>query len=118
MTLSPKSVTQSEDNGNVNPKRVLELVKANEIDEFLSYFPEYTDIFNKVKGAWKKACILIGAACAASEGFKAQGMTKKEFASIVMQEKPLLRSFMFATWDGKDIQAMLDRLDADSIMEI
>lgn len=104
------------DNGNVNPKRVLELVKANEIDEFLTYFPEYTDIFNKVKSAWVKVNIQIAAALAATDGFKKSGITKKEFASIVMQEKPLLRGFMFAAWDGKDIQAMLDRLDADDIL--
>lgn len=37
------------DNGNVSHRRVLELVRKNEQEEFLSYFPEYTDIFDEVK---------------------------------------------------------------------
>lgn len=37
------------DNGNVNRKRVLEIVEANETDEFLGYFPEYKKYFDDIK---------------------------------------------------------------------
>jgi len=36
-------------NGTVSLKRVLELIQSNEQEEFLSYFPEYSDVFSNLK---------------------------------------------------------------------
>jgi hypothetical protein len=36
-------------NGNINKKSILELVRKNDHHEFLSYFPEYTEYFKKIE---------------------------------------------------------------------
>ena len=39
-------------NGDINKRRALELIMINEQDEFLSYFPEYIEFFDKIKVAF------------------------------------------------------------------
>lgn len=48
------------DNGTVSKKRMLVIVLKNEKEEFLSYFPEYTEIYNEIENKyliWKNNLI-------------------------------------------------------------
>ena len=104
------------DNGNVNPKRVLELIKTNEQDEFISYFPEYKEHFDKVKAKYEATLTAIRWALAATEEMKMSMPTKKDFAMHVLQQDPKLRKYMFAQWDGKDIQKLIDEISYDDLL--
>jgi predicted DNA-binding protein (MmcQ/YjbR family) len=104
------------DNGNVNPKRVLELVKTNEQDEFLSYFPEYSEYFNKIKERWVDTLARIRAAVAVTDAWKKTLPTKKDFAMKVLAEDIKLRKYMFARWDGKDIQKLIDEITYEDLI--
>ena len=45
------AIAHLRDNGTVTPKRVVRLVMGNDHEEFLLYFPEYAEIFNKYVAA-------------------------------------------------------------------
>ena len=100
--------------GEVTLQRLTKL-PLGEVDEVLAYFPEFRSEFDVITLKYNKLLVSISAACAAALGYKHRGLTKKEFASIVLAEKPELRPYMFATWDGKDIQPYLDKIDIDAV---
>lgn len=102
-------------NGQFSNKRVFEIVKAGESEEVLAYFPEHRPTFQRIAAAYDKLLVSIAAAQAAALGYQDKGLTKKEFAEIVKRELPALRPYMFATWDGKDIQPYLDKISVDDI---
>ena len=83
--------------------RAFELIKKGEQDEFLAYFPEYKQVFDEVSEKYRHTLISIGAAQAAAEGWKKECATKKDFAMKVLAEDIHLRAYMFAIWDGKEI---------------
>lgn len=101
--------------GRFSNKRIFEIIKAGETDEVLAYFPEFKELFDRISEKYHKLLIAISAASAAALGYKDKGLTKKEFASFVMKEHPFLRPYMFATWDGKDIQPYLDKISVDDL---
>ncbi len=104
------------DNGNVNPKRVLELIKTNEQDEFISYFPEYKEYFDRVRDKYNHTLATIAAAMAATDEWKKILPTKKDFAMKVLAEDVKLRKYMFAAWDGKNVEALIKDISYEDLL--
>ena len=48
-TLLYFQMHKAKNNGVITLERIVDLIRANDHYEFLSYFPEYTDVFNRVK---------------------------------------------------------------------
>lgn len=48
-TLLYFQMHKAKNNGIITLERIVDLIRANDHYEFLSYFPEYTDVFNRVK---------------------------------------------------------------------
>lgn len=48
-TLLYFQMHKAKNNGVITLERIVDLIRSNDHHEFLSYFPEYTDTFNKVK---------------------------------------------------------------------
>lgn len=105
-------------NGRFSNKRVFEIVKAGEEAEILAYFPEHKESFDNISRGWRAANANIAAAMAAAIGWKDRGLTKKEFAGKVLQEAKWLHPFMFAAWDGKDIERYRDKIDVELVMSL
>jgi hypothetical protein len=83
--------------GQISYKRVVALVMQNEQEEFLSYFPEYKQVFDEVKIAYEayyfELCKSI------NESIKYEELTRKEYAAwAVCQKEP---SLLFSVLDGK-----------------
>lgn len=107
------------DNGNVNPKRVLELVKLNEIDEYLSYFPEYTDIFNQVKSKYDKTMgVVSGIKAEVISLYNQYASDRKGFALYVLTKPEKIRKYYFAAYDGNEnrFKTMIDSIDYDDLI--
>lgn len=103
-------------NGNVNPKKVLELIKANEQDEFISYFPEYKEHFDRIRDKYNHTLVTIAAAMAATDEWKKILPTKKDFAMKVLAEDVKLRKYMFAAWDGKNVEALIKDISYEDLL--
>lgn len=106
------------DNGNVNPNRVLELIKTNEQEEFLSYFPEYKEHFDRVKAKFDATMISIMDISYHVKKIKEQFLTRKEFALEVLKKSEKLRKYYFAFYDGNDdkVQKMVADLDYEDLL--
>lgn len=103
-------------NGNVSPNNVLELIKSGEDKEFIAYFPEYKNHFDAVNKKYTKTIEAILLAVDESKELKKTLSSKKDFATFVLQQDAKIRKYMFAQWDGKNIQAMIDTLDYDDLL--
>lgn len=83
----------------VNKEKVLDLIRTNEHGEFLSYFPEYKEVFNKVEKElkiWKEYLKLI-------EYFVNEVKNKldrKEFALIIQDIFSYDNAFAFQLYNG------------------
>lgn len=91
-------------NGVQSRKRILELIERNEQSEFLSYFPEYKDIVDEVKGAKDKFMQELIIALSDIFGKKIAhiftGWTRKDFALYINEHYPKLQGFLFRLLDA------------------
>lgn len=95
-----------------SPKRILEMVRTGEHDEFLSYFPEYRDEFEKIKmmfDTYMKAILTINKVVPTIKEdlieHSVAGHAKAIFAKYYVPSLPsTLRSYAFSAWDGKQIR--------------
>ncbi len=86
--------------GVISESRVLDLIKTGEDGEFLSYFPEYTDVFNDLK---LKYTYFVGRVKTNIKRVFESGMefkTRKGFALFVM-DNCILPAIMFQILDKK-----------------
>ena len=102
-------------NGNINPKRILELIKMNEQGEFLSYFPEYKEYFDHVQDKYTRTLDAINTAITTAKMWKSCLSTKKDFAMKVLAEDNRVRKYMFAVWDGKDVEDMIKAITYEEL---
>lgn len=91
-------------NGVQSSRRVLELIERNEQSEFLSYFPEYTDIVNSIKEARDNFIQDLIIALSDIFGKKITqvftGWTRKDFAEYIMKTYPKYQGFLFKLLDA------------------
>jgi T4 RnlA family RNA ligase len=113
------------------PKAMLEIVRKNESDEFLVYFPEFAVEYNKIKLRYQMFCATLEAnwyevkdkAEAATLKICGPGAIimpeyRKTFAGFAVQTK--LPGYLFTRLDGKvhTAQEYLAKLPIDNLMKI
>ena len=96
----------------VTPKRAVKLALAGEVPEFLSYFPEYTEILTKYQEQvelTKAAIEIVFSQISSIEN-------QKEFAMEAMRYD--FNSILFSMRKGKTMQEALDRLTEKGLVEL
>lgn len=75
--------------------KVLELIEKGEQDEFLSYYPEYTDVFTEMKTKYEtfKSYLYVGIADIANSMVGLP--TQKERAEFINDNYPAISTFLF-----------------------
>lgn len=85
-------------NGVCTVKRVVKMWQAEELDDFIAAFPEYTEF---VEGILKEIHTLIYNSEAAFYFLYEDGMNRKEFAAKIQNHTPLARACCYALLDKK-----------------
>jgi hypothetical protein len=99
--------------GQISYKRVVALVMQNEQEEFLSYFPEYKQVFDEVKTAYEA---YLGKLWDTMREFdKYQNLPRKEFATWAKEqiEPSLLFSYLDMKTGGPE--EWLEQMGAEKI---
>jgi len=112
------------ENGNVNRKRVLEIIEANETDEFLGYFPEYKKYFDDIKqllDAFNKRLEKGYEVLSYEARHHIITSERKHFAMIIMKDFKDISPFMFKLIDADcdliECYKMWDNLPSDKKLE-
>ena len=89
-------------NQNWSAERILEIIRANEVSEYVAYFPMFKIAFDKVNSEYRK--FLDGLELFENkmkEFLSVGGKTKKEFAMWVFATDKTFQAFAFKFFDGK-----------------
>lgn len=108
---SPKYVAihHLRDNGNLNPKRICELVFLNETGEYLSYFPEDKKFFDP----WIESFNLMKSTIELMfKDLSKQDLSQKQYA-IIVKDKPY-SGIMFALRQGKPLEECFSKLSSEA----
>jgi len=104
---------------NPTPKRFLELMRSNEQEEFLSYFPEYREMYDRfVRDYLLNVDQVFKKLDHEFYSMKEKSNSRKEFASYaVKSENP---AFLFQMYDEKvkDYKEFLESLSDDKILKL
>jgi hypothetical protein len=104
-------------NGDINKKRALAIIMLNEHFEFLSYFKEYKEFFDKIEDALKLYLSKVKADIDSLEGKVFP--TKKDYAMIA--KEMTFPSLMFLMYDGRvkkdGWEKYIRSLPADKVIE-
>lgn len=104
-TLLYFQLHRTANNGKMTLERIIDLIKANDTDEFLAYFPElgevFVDVRERIEHCWKNVMTIQCEALALRgllEYSHSQKMARKQFAQIVA-DKPE-KALYFIAYDG------------------
>jgi T4 RnlA family RNA ligase len=104
-------------NGNINPDRVLELIRSGNDTEFVEYFPEYKEHFDKIRVKYRESLDYINKVLYNITGMR--GGNRKDFAMWVMKNiNEKMRKYCFTWYDGKEKEtlAKFDSCDYDDLI--
>ena len=87
------------DDGSLSHRRAAELIKENQTDEFLTYFPEFKEDFDKMRAALDAYAAGIDSAFASLSTLGP--LTRKEQAAWIMANVKDMSGCMFKMLDGK-----------------
>lgn len=87
------------DDGSLSHRRAAELIKENQMDEFLTYFPEFKEDFDKMRTALDTYAAGIDSAFAALAALRLQ--TRKEQAAWILANAKDMSGCLFKMLDGK-----------------
>jgi len=87
------------DDGSLSHRRAAELIKENQTDEFLTYFPEFTADFEKMRGALDAYAAKIDSAYAELSSMRLP--TRKEQAMWIVSNAKDVSGCLFKMLDGK-----------------
>ena len=87
------------DDGSLSHRRAAELIKENQTDEFLTYFPEFKEDFDKMRAALDAYAAGIDSAFAALTALGLQ--TRKEQAAWILANAKDMSGCLFKMLDGK-----------------
>lgn len=100
-------------NGAMNIKRALEILRDGEKAEYLCYFPEHRNFIEKIECDKKDVYDTLLDINYFIPGYKSV-LNRKEFAeSFVSKALDWVKPFCFSAWDGK----LKDKLDGMSVQE-
>ena len=87
------------DDGSLSHRRAAELIKENQTDEFLTYFPEFKEDFGKMRTALDAYAAKIDSAFATLSALKLP--TRKEQAAWILANAKDMSGCLFKMLDGK-----------------
>lgn len=121
-TLLYFQMHKAKNNGVITLERIVDLIRANDHHEFLSYFPEYEDIFTKVRLQLGAIGILvygikrIVSLWKSKHPFEEGDRTaRKWFAQDYGKEK--FAALYFAAFDGR-IDEMIETMPSDKLIRM
>ena len=97
------------DNGNLNPKRICELVFLNETDEYLQYFQEDKPFFDPWINAYE---VMVESILFTYDVLSARELTQKEYAFLV-KDYPYA-GIMFALRQGKTLEECFEKMNSEA----
>ncbi|MEK6833217.1 MAG: RNA ligase [Nanoarchaeota archaeon] len=96
-------------------EKIVNIIRIGEIDELISYFPEYTDKFIEVKNTFNK---LIDDIANVFESIKHLGTNRKEFALAATKYKFSGALFMLLDGKIKDGKEFLMKMNEDNLYKL
>lgn len=103
------AVHHLKNNGVITYKRIMELVFKGETQEFLAYFPEFTEYFNKAQKAFDEYVVNMRKVIEEIKDKKFE--TRKDYAMIVI--KTQCPDYFFKVMDGKYTWEEFDKYSRD-----
>lgn len=102
--------------GKVSKKRLLSIVRKNEREEFLNYFPEYKEDFEKIENQYLNYYQQIDNSLTVAKTFN--GLTRKEFA--MWAKNQINPHFLFSWLDGKlkTVDEFLEKISDDKLIKL
>ena len=108
-------------NGIFSYERAIEVVQTNELGEVLTYFPEFAEHLNNVKGKMDALAAQLEHAWNSFSSYSDSLITRKDKALAIQKEfGPKLSGIGFALLDKKtsDIQSWLRNSPASKIVQL
>ncbi len=85
--------------GTIVPRRALDLIRANEHNELLGYFPEYKEYFDNLEKVYNKFVEIIHIEMLEAKMKLASSGSRKSFAKWAKDR--MIPSIMFSVYDGR-----------------
>jgi len=107
-------------NGVVTVARMVELIRVNDHEEFLAYFPEYKPMFDKVAKQLKDVETLVESVENYVTAWKEiRGEDRKEFATKIIEltKDNVPPALFFAAWDNK-IDSFVEKLSTERFIKM
>lgn len=103
------------------PRRVMDIIRANEVSEYASYFPKFKVAYDQINALYEEWLKKVSKAKDSVDAFKALGWTKKQLAAWVFSSggDKTMQGFVFGYWDGKfaGVRDYVDSLRSEQICD-
>jgi hypothetical protein len=88
-------------NGSMTKERAIELIRANELDEFFTYFPQYREYIERIKVEISTLSRIADDVISAARLIKEHSSSRAEFAARVSGLSSLGKAVSFLAYDEK-----------------
>ena len=88
-------------NGSMTEERAIELIRANELDEFFTYFPHYKEYIGRIKAKIAALSYTIDKGISRARVIKENSSSRKDFAAWVSGLSSLEKAIAFLVYDEK-----------------
>lgn len=88
-------------NGSMTEERAIELIRANELDEFFTYFPHYKEYIGRIKAKIAALSYTIDKDISRARVIKENSSSRKDFAVWVAGLSSLEKAIAFLVYDEK-----------------
>ena len=88
-------------NGSMTKERAIELIRANELDEFFTYFPQYREYIERIKVEMHTLSLIANDVIAAARLMKEHSLSRADFAARVSGLSSLGKAVAFLAYDEK-----------------
>ena len=88
-------------NGSMTEERAIELIRANELDEFFTYFPQYKEYIGRIKAKIAALSYTIDKDISRARVIKENSSSRKDFAAWVAGLSSLEKAIAFLVYDEK-----------------
>jgi len=104
------------DNGAINRRRILDIIRKNEYEEFISYFPEYEGDASKISIELSKFCVNLGIDAMKSRDKKLE--TRKDFAMWAKTKTCPDFLFKFLDRKVKSVDEYIDGISSEKLEKL
>lgn len=107
-------------NGNLNIERAIDLIRTNEIEEFLNYFPNYKEFVNNIKNNLESLRSSLNETKKLALFTKKLCSSRAEYAKLVQpSNKTFTSSFWFAVYDNPELTSKdwLDKMTTKKLAQ-